>query len=57
MNNMQDRVYDRRRRMGYRDNEAQPGLNERIERQLVREDEQAVIRQHSDGRRSDITGY
>lgn len=57
MRNMLDRIYERRRRMGHRDNEDVPGLNERIERDLVREDESAVVRQHGDGRRSDITGY
>lgn len=39
MNNMLDRIYAARRRMGHRDDEDVPGLNERIERQLVREDE------------------
>ena len=58
MRTMQDRVWERRRRMGIRDNDNEdPGLNARIERELAREDEEAVMRQHSDGRRSETTGY
>ena len=54
MRNMLDRIRERRARLG-RDGDSV--TDEQIERQLVREDEQAVIRQHSDGRRSETTGY
>lgn len=57
MRNMLDRIYERRRRMGHRDDEDIPGLNERIEREFVREDEAVVVRQYDDGRRSPTTGY
>lgn len=57
MRNMLDRIYDRRRRLGHRDDEDVPGLNERIERELVRDDEDKIVRGHEDGRRSATTGY
>lgn len=57
MRNMLDRVRERRMQTPVQPGEDPRTLNERIERDIVREDEQANIRQIADGRRNETTGY